>query len=147
MSATDFMTPKSEISQVFRNAVLELAGKHAFARPLVNSGRLSMPCIYDGFPHFGPDALQGPARSRPGAACSDAPVADGFLLDHLNGGFMLLALGMDDAPDDTLEVVHIPAPSPELAERYLGNIIARWPDYDAKAVAAAMENALGKGLS
>ena len=55
--ATDFMTPKSKVSKNFRNAVLELAGKHAFARPLVNSGRLSVPCAYDDFPLFGPDAL------------------------------------------------------------------------------------------
>jgi len=59
--ATDFMTPKTKISQTFRNAVLTLAKDHAFARPLVNSGRLSVPCVYDGFAHFGPDALDGPA--------------------------------------------------------------------------------------
>jgi 3-(3-hydroxy-phenyl)propionate hydroxylase len=43
--STDFITPKSEISKVFRNAVLNLSEKHAFARPLVNSGRLSVPCV------------------------------------------------------------------------------------------------------
>jgi hypothetical protein len=73
--ATDFMTPKPHVSKVFRNAVLDLAGKHAFARPLVNSGRLSVPSVYDGFAMFGPDALDGPAVSRVGAACPDAPVA------------------------------------------------------------------------
>ena len=158
--ATDFMTPKTEISQIFRNAVLDLAGQHAFARPLVNSGRLSVPCVYDGFPHFGPDALNGPARTRPGAACTDAPVENAFLLDHLIDGFMLLALGFDTPPKDELPVVHIAAPSPALAERYLGDapralylirpdqhIIARWPDYDAKAVATAMQNALGKAAT
>ena len=38
--ATDFITPKSEISRSFRNAVLNLAKTHPFARSLVNSGRL-----------------------------------------------------------------------------------------------------------
>ncbi|CAN0542585.1 unnamed protein product, partial [Laminaria digitata] len=42
--STDFITPKSEMSRIFRNAVLDLAEHHAFARPLVNSGRLSVPC-------------------------------------------------------------------------------------------------------
>src|SRR5690606_28288064 len=41
--STEFITPKSEISRVFRNAVLELAERFPFARPLVNSGRLSVP--------------------------------------------------------------------------------------------------------
>jgi 3-(3-hydroxy-phenyl)propionate hydroxylase len=39
--STDFITPKSEISHVFRRAVLDLARQHPFARSLVNSGRLS----------------------------------------------------------------------------------------------------------
>src|SRR5689334_23915619 len=39
--ATDFITPKSTVSRIFRDAVLELAKHHAFARRLVNSGRLS----------------------------------------------------------------------------------------------------------
>lgn len=41
--ATDFITPKSEISRSFRNAVLNLAKTHPFARSLVNNGRLSLP--------------------------------------------------------------------------------------------------------
>ena len=36
--STDFITPKSEMSRRFRDAVLDLAGTYAFARPLVNSG-------------------------------------------------------------------------------------------------------------
>jgi 3-(3-hydroxy-phenyl)propionate hydroxylase len=41
--STDFITPKSQVSRDFRNAVLGLAREHAFARALVNSGRLSVP--------------------------------------------------------------------------------------------------------
>src|SRR3546814_10759194 len=41
--STDFITPKSEVSRSFRNAVLNLARDHVFARPLVHSGRLSLP--------------------------------------------------------------------------------------------------------
>ena len=41
--STDFITPKSSISRLFRDAVLNLAERHKFARPLVNSGRLSTP--------------------------------------------------------------------------------------------------------
>ena len=55
--STDFITPKSKISHIFRNAVLDLAVHFDFARPLVNSGRLSVPCTYDGLSLNGPDEL------------------------------------------------------------------------------------------
>ncbi|KZY30765.1 FAD-dependent oxidoreductase, partial [Roseovarius sp. HI0049] len=45
--STDFITPKSTTSRLFRDAVLDLSEHHAFARPLVNSGRLSVPCAHD----------------------------------------------------------------------------------------------------
>jgi len=160
--ATDFMTPKTETSQIFRNAVLDLAGKHAFARPMVNSGRLSVPCAYDGFALFGPDATDGPQMSRPGAPCVDAPVGDGYLLDHLGGDFTLLALG-GTAPDAapahgiTPRVVHIAEPSPACQARYLGDadsavylirpdqhVVARWPGFDQTAMAQAIATAIGK---
>ncbi len=160
--ATDFMTPKSEISKVFRNAVLDLAERHAFARPLVNSGRLSVPCKYEGFPLFGEDALGGPVLTGPGAVCVDAPVDDGYLLDHLGGGFTILAIGAAraeavSAAGVTAQVLHIPAPTPELAERYLGSapqavylirpdqhVVARWADADPDTIKAALRLAIGK---
>ena len=144
--ATDFLTPKSAMSKTFRNAVLDLAADYPFARPLINSGRLSVPSIYDGSPLNGPDALpDGPDRTRPGAPCPDAPVGNGFLLDHLKGHFTLLALGTD-APDiggTTPVTVTADTISPELRERYLGtapsaiylirpdqHVVARWAQVD-----------------
>ncbi|MEM7317901.1 MAG: FAD-dependent monooxygenase, partial [Pseudomonadota bacterium] len=160
--ATDFMTPKSDISRIFRSAVLDLARTHPFARSFVNSGRLSVPCIYDGFPLFGEDGLNGPDVTRPGAPCPDAPLDGGFLLDHLGGDFTVLSLGGDAAPQASLEgislaTLHVPHPEAELAARYLGtakqavylirpdqHVVARWPDYDATRLAAALRLALGK---
>ncbi|MEM7546631.1 MAG: FAD-dependent oxidoreductase [Pseudomonadota bacterium] len=160
--ATDFMTPKSDISKIFRTAVLDLAGRHAFARPLVNSGRLSVPCTYDGFAHFGEDALGGPAISRPGAPCPDAPLDDGFLLDRLGGDFTILALGGPPPAPVTLaglatSVVHIGAPGEQMVQRYLGeahqaiylvrpdqHVVARWQDYDPAKITAALRRSIGK---
>ncbi len=48
--STDFITPKSEISHVFRRAVLDLARQHPFARALVNSGRLSTATVLQSSP-------------------------------------------------------------------------------------------------
>ena len=159
--ATDFLTPKSDVSRVFRNAVLDLAGSHPFARTMVNSGRLSVPCIYD-VDGFGPDALpDGPARSRPGAPCPDAPVGNGYLLDQLGGGFQLLGIGVDVPETITANRVTIRgitiAKTPEITDRLLGtavthavyvlrpdqHIIARWDSFDEAAVSAAIANALG----
>ena len=52
--STDFITPKNDAARAYRDAVLELAATHAFARPLVNSGRLSRP--YEGHGRPAPDA-------------------------------------------------------------------------------------------
>jgi 3-(3-hydroxy-phenyl)propionate hydroxylase len=41
--STDFMTPKSKVARVLRDAVLSLAGEVPAGRALVNSGRLSVP--------------------------------------------------------------------------------------------------------
>ncbi|PTX54583.1 3-(3-hydroxy-phenyl)propionate hydroxylase [Litoreibacter ponti] len=154
--ATDFLTPKSEISTIFRNAVLDLAGKYAFARPLVNSGRLSVPCVYDGLSLTGEDALDGPAATRPGSACVDAPVGDGFLLGRLPQGFCLLALNCSAATDLCETVELEAAPGSRLAERYLGraaqavylirpdhHIVGRWPAFDADKINAALTRAKG----
>ena len=77
--ATDFITPKSEISRLFRGAVLELAKQHAFARTLVNSGRLSVPSTLHGSALNTADCDAFEGRMRPGAPAADAPVrlADG----------------------------------------------------------------------
>ena len=72
--ATDFITPKSEISRLFRDAVLELAREHPFARKLVNSGRLSVPATLHASPLNTPDVEQFAGAMVPGAAAVDAPV-------------------------------------------------------------------------
>ncbi|MEY8840881.1 FAD-dependent oxidoreductase, partial [Cribrihabitans sp. XS_ASV171] len=90
--STDFITPKSEMSRLLRDAVLDLSEHYEFARPLVNSGRLSVPCTYDGSPLNSADAMGGPERTRPGSPCPDAPLGDEFLLPKLAGKFTLLTI-------------------------------------------------------
>jgi 3-(3-hydroxy-phenyl)propionate hydroxylase len=159
--ATDFITPKTPVSKMFRNAVLTLAETLPFARTIVNSGRLSVPCTYDGSALNGPDHPKMPARTRPGSPCPDAPVGQGWLLPHLGQGFTLLTIGLD-APESVMaHGLAVPRLSlgatPELAARYLGDakgavylirpdqhVAARWDHYDADAVAAAIARAIGK---
>ncbi|MCG6656787.1 FAD-dependent oxidoreductase [Halomonas campisalis] len=95
--ATDFITPKSRISRVFRDTTLELAEHYPFARSLVNSGRLSVPCRYDGSPLNGPDAERYPNELRPGSPAKDAPIRlagqSAWLLNQLGNRFVLLLDG------------------------------------------------------
>ena len=93
--ATDFITPKSRVSQSFRRAVLTLAREHAFARALVNSGRLSVPSTYVDSPLATSDQTDDRDRGDefagwmvPGAPADDAPWPEedggGWLLDRLS---------------------------------------------------------------
>jgi len=104
--ATDFITPKSEISRMFRDAVLVLARQHPFARTLVNSGRLSSPTILLGSRLCTPDTSEFGGAMVPGAVAADAPVTltdsrnegnerNGWLLRHINGVFTLLVYGYE----------------------------------------------------
>ncbi len=72
--STDFITPKSAVSKTFRNAALQLAREHAFARKLVNSGRLSVPTFLTDSPLNTPDANMFDGDMLPGAPMEDAPV-------------------------------------------------------------------------
>lgn len=164
--STDFITPKSKISHIFRNAVLELAGRYEFARPLVNSGRLSLPCTYDGSQLNSEDALgEGPARTRPGSACPDAPLGAEFLLPKLGDSFTLLTIDAD-APEQidengiSLKRLALSASddnSGALSARYLGeaksavylirpdqHVAARWASFDDAKTRAAINRATGK---
>lgn len=163
--STDFITPKSEMSRILRDAVLDLAEEHAFARPLVNSGRLSVPCTYDGSPLNSADALAGPDISRPGSPCPDAPLPDGFLLDQLGDKFTLLTIDAD-APEtfeeDGIEVKRLALSvrddaTLDLQRRYLGDapsgvylirpdqhVAARRESFDEPLFRAALRRATGK---
>ncbi len=72
--STDFITPKSDASRVFRDAVLSLARHCAFARRFVNSGRLSVPTILRNSPLNTPDSNSFAGLMSPGAPAADAPI-------------------------------------------------------------------------
>ena len=166
--STDFITPKSRGSRRFRDAVLELAATEPFARPLVNSGRLSTPTPYSHSPLNTPDQASFAGAMQPGTQCADAPVAragkPGWLLDALDGGFVVLTSG-DKPVAATVEVGPVSVPvlrvgydlidtEGVLAQRYdlaLGttylirpdqHVATRWCSFDATAIKAALQRSL-----
>jgi len=163
--STDFITPKSDMSRIFRDAVLDLSERFEATRPMVNSGRLSVPCTYDGSPLNGPDCAAMPERTRPGSPMVDAPVPGGWLLDRLDSNFHLVTIDVD-APD-TISIDGVACnrfalsasddPDGYLKQRYLGDaktgvylvrpdqhVAARWEAFDEVAVTAALGKAMGR---
>ncbi|QXM25023.1 FAD-dependent oxidoreductase [Elioraea tepida] len=116
--ATDFITPKTEAVRAYRDAVLQLARDHAFARRMVNSGRLSSPHCYAATPLSTPDVEAWAAGPPPGAPAIDAPVADGWLLERLGGRPVLVLFGaVPDPALPGLATLRLPADG-VAAERY-----------------------------
>lgn len=148
--STDFITPKSEISKLFRNTVLKLAKKHPFARSLVNSGRLSVPATLHHSSLNTADMDDFTGAMVPGAVALDAPVAllsnfdgtedqepdsrqqDAWFLGYLGHAFTLVLF--DPQGDLPLHRLH----SPEGVQ--LRVVIVHSPEQ-----AAALNNATGHG--
>lgn len=114
--STDFITPKSRVSRTFRNAVLQLARHHPFARKLVNSGRLSVPAFLVNSMLNTPDTDAFEGRMVPGAPMDDAPVRagghDAWLLDQLGGRFVLMVFAPPQAGASLRELADALAAGP-----------------------------------
>ncbi len=145
---TRFMSPDDGVERLFRDEVLKLARIAPFARSWVNSGRLSVPCVYD-LPDA-PDDDRLPAISRPGSVAPDAPMDAGWLIRQLGGDVVLLAIGCEPPTVDGARPLAL-APDGFLAERYLGDaghalylirpdqvVAARWVDTDAAQIETAV---------
>ena len=163
--ATDFITPKTDAARAYRDAALSLAGKHAFARPLVNSGRLSRPSLLLDSPLNAGDSDRWPGCLLPGTPAMDAPMSfagqPDWLLRHLAGpGFSLLVFGpatpelpgvttiriAPDALHDTRGLAaqrYAAAPGACLLLRPDQHVAALFHCFDRDRVTAAMRQALG----
>ncbi|MGB0748303.1 MAG: FAD-dependent oxidoreductase [Magnetospiraceae bacterium] len=166
--STDFISPKSEVSRAFRDAVLDLAEDYPFARPLVNSGRLSMPTPYAHSSLNTPDAETFAGRMAPGTNCVDAPVdGENWLLNKLGGRFIALTQETDpgvtslDANGIPVEVMVVGrdiedskglvaarydlAPGTTYLIRPDQHVAARWRNFDAAKITAAVDRATCRG--
>ncbi len=169
--STDFISPKSPISTAFRDATLDLASDYEFARPLVNSGRLSTPTAYvdSSLNTDDTDAFAG--KMFPGTNIADAPVTvggqDKWFLNTVGGRFTALVFGdgpsvqeinVDGILCDVLVVGRdIEDKKGLLAERYDGqngtayllrpdqHVAARWRDFDEGRIKSAINKATGRG--
>ena len=97
--STDFITPKSPVSRLFRDAALRLAKHYPFAQQIINSGRLSRATDLCASPLTASSA-GWPGLALPGTVCEDAPlICEGkpcWLLGLLGGRFSLLLFAASD---------------------------------------------------
>jgi 3-(3-hydroxy-phenyl)propionate hydroxylase len=166
--STDFITPKNAASLRWRNAVLELAESEAFARPLINSGRLSKPTAYADSVLNTPDTDSFDSRLAPGTDAADAPVTiggrDAWLLQAMKGEFVLLCFGEPPTAEAVSQggvrarVVHVGRDLVDrdglVAQRYDGRpgttyllrpdhvVAARWRSFDVSRIEAALRRCL-----
>jgi 3-(3-hydroxy-phenyl)propionate hydroxylase len=166
--ATDFITPKSEASRLFRDAVLDLAREHPFARRIVNSGRLSVPATLHRSALNSADADAFGNAPVPGAVAVDAPLVRGarptWLLRELGSDFTLLWFGSAPAWTASLPLAVLAIGPHALrdveglaARRYDAlsgtaylirpdhHVCARWRAVDAAQVSAALARACAIG--
>jgi 3-(3-hydroxy-phenyl)propionate hydroxylase len=166
--STDFMSPHSPAERRLRDAVLALAPAAEFARRMVNSGRLSLPAVYE-TPLSTPDEQPFAGAARLGAPLPDAPLvcADGtstYLLESLGGEFAIIWIRDDDAgagrprAPDGLAVTVIgedffdragtfarrfdATPGATYLVRPDQHLCARWRRFDPVAIARAHSRAL-----
>jgi 3-(3-hydroxy-phenyl)propionate hydroxylase len=138
--ATDFITPKNDASRRLRDAVLDLAEHHPFARRLVNSGRLSTPTAHANSPLSSPDIGAFAGGVAAGASARDAPLtrngAPIWLLDLLKDGFSALFFAGDSVAahlaDDLARLASGPVP-------IRSTIVARRAPAAALAVPVAVD--------
>lgn len=150
--STDFLTPKSAASQALRDAVLELARAHAFARPFVNSGRLSTAVRYPASRLSTPDAEPWRNGIAPGAPVLDAPHGEGWLLEAIGDEFVLLARGRRGEVPPGVRLVEVEGLAAERLGLDAGGAVlvrpdqyvaARWNAPDPAAIEAALVRAKG----
>lgn len=169
--ATDFITPKTEVSRLFRDATLALAKDHPFARSLVNSGRLSTPTTLHGSPLNTADVDAFDSPLVPGSPAADAPLANAapaWLLQQLpSGHFSALVFDGPQTGDIRRTLVasaeglvpldiHVLPSDGVAARRYDGrpgttyllrpdqHVCARWRQPTREGVATALRRALGR---
>ncbi len=101
-----FIGPETDGQRLCRDAILDLAQHHIWARAWVNTGRLSVGTHYTQSPLNNTQMSQhtGPL---PGAVAPDATTNNGFFTEKLQGQFSVIWFGCEQQPSDWQPPAHI----------------------------------------
>lgn len=149
---TRFMSPHDGWERMLRDQVLRLASVSEYARPWVNSGRLSVPCVYD---LAGADSVELPQGARPGSVAPDAPIGEEWLIDRMGGVPTVLGIGCDAPAVPGARTLNVEV-NDFIRDRYLGDqgraiylvrpdqvIAARWTDCGKGEIEASIADMWG----
>jgi 3-(3-hydroxy-phenyl)propionate hydroxylase len=149
--STDFMSPKGTAARTMRDAVLQLSSEYAFARPLVNSGRLSTAVSFPESPLNTSDEDDDWGGLPPGTPAIDGAMGEGWLLEKLSGDFALLTHGavidgvrnIDVSQSNAVCARFDIKPGSACLLRPDQVVAARWRQPDAAKIANALRRACG----
>lgn len=110
MKSTEFMSPPSPGFELMRTAVLGLAARHPFLRPLINP-RQTQPVRYTDSPLNEPAEASWSAGPEPGSAALDCPLTlcerdtarEGHLTELLQASFTAVRFADESESPDALE--------------------------------------------
>ena len=149
-----FIGPQSDGQRLFRDAILDLAQRHAWARAWVNVGRLTVAAVYADSPLNCERGEFTSELARPGAAAPDGRFGDGYFVDRLNGEFTVAWFG-GEGPALSCRTINVAREGHEpLFERYGvrqsatyvfrpdGHVLARCTGIDPAFAADAMRAVL-----
>ena len=154
-----FIGPESAGQRLFRNAILDLASREAWARRWVNVGRLSVATAYLDSPLNAERGEFDGAGACPGAAAPDGRFDEGFFVDQLKGEFAVAYFGAAGPVLECTTVMVGRQGNERLFERYAvkdsatyvfrpdGHVLARCtgidPAFARRAIAAVLQYRAG----
>jgi 3-(3-hydroxy-phenyl)propionate hydroxylase len=147
-----FIAPETEGQRLVRDAWLELARRHAWARPMVNVGRLSVASVYAHSPLNAERGAFSSALAQPGAAAPDGRHGAGHFVEQLHGGFAVAYFGAEGPAVSGAQLLQVPRTGHDaLFARYGvdgeatyvfrpdGHVLARCAEIDAGFAADAID--------
>jgi 3-(3-hydroxy-phenyl)propionate hydroxylase len=149
--AAIFIGPESAGQRLIRDAILDLAQRHAWARAWVNVGRLSVASVYENSPFNRERGDFPPDSPKPGTAAPDGRCGEGFLVERLGADFCVVYFGAP-GPQTAFTTFHV-LEKPLLARygvrdtatyvfRPDGHVLARCTGIDAEFARQAVQAVL-----
>ena len=148
-----FIGPETDGQRLFRNAILDLAQVHEWARPLVNVGRLAVATCYDACALNRERGEFESSLACPGAAAPDGPYEGGFFVERLQGEFTVAYFGAEGPQVAGARTIAVASRHEGLFKRYGvprqgatyvfrpdGHVLARCTGIDAAFAREAIES-------
>lgn len=149
--AAIFIGPESAGQRLIRDAILDLAQRHPWARAWVNVGRLSVASRYEQSPLNREKGNFENSTAAPGAAAPDGRCGEGFFVERLGADFCVVYFGAEGPP---LEFTSFSVKEEKLLARYGvrdtatyvfrpdGHVLARCTGIDAEFARQAIKEVL-----